>query len=134
MKLIFGSLLLLFSIANCGQEDMELHYIAQTRGFFLEIEVKSKVLKVINERGSEAKERELSELDFEELKTLLSITDLDDVETSTSSKSTYDAAAMASLNLSIKGKSYQFDFDHGNPPKKLEALVNKIITLSEIVE
>ncbi|WP_281541895.1 hypothetical protein [Maribacter aestuarii] len=134
MKSILGSLLLLLSVLNCGQENMELLYVAQTRGFFLKIVVKSKVLTVISERDGEVKERELSELDFEELKTLLAITDLDDVKTSTSSKSTYDAAAMASLNLSIKGKSYQFDFDHGNPPKKLEALVNKIITLSEIVE
>ena len=134
MKTLILSILALFSINNCKQENIELNYIAQSRGFFLEIELQSNILKVTNQRGNEAKERQLSKIEQEELRNIVTSTDFDNVETLDSTKSHYDAAAMASLTLTLDGNNHEFEFDHGNPPRKLESFVNKIITLSEIVE
>lgn len=128
------SILVLFSINNCEQENMELNYLAQSRGFFLKIELQGNALKVINQKGGETKERQLSKLEQEELKNIVTSSDFDNVEASDSTKSHYDAAAMASLTFTLEGNNHEFEFDHGNPPRKLESLVNKIITLSEIVE
>lgn len=40
----------------------------------------------------------------------------------------YDGAAIAHLTVTSKGKTYQStDFDHGFPPKEIEALVKRIV-------
>ena len=45
-----------------------------------------------------------------------------------------DAAAIANLSLTFHGEHREFDFDHGSPPKLLDSLVQKIISLSETTE
>lgn len=134
MKTLSITLVFLLGISHCEQENMELTYLAQSRGFFLEIQLQSNMLKITDQRGGETKVRELSGLEQKELNSILQSTDFDKVKTSDSTKSHYDAAALAELSLSFNGNDHKFEFDHGYLPKELEILVNKIITLSEIVE
>ncbi|WP_350289411.1 hypothetical protein [uncultured Croceitalea sp.] len=134
MKGFIFSILLLVSINNCNQEAINIKYVAQTRGFFLQVDIEANIIKVVNERGGVPLERELSTIELERLKKISTKADFENVETLERSKSTYDAAAMASLQVMTNESEYLFEFDHGYPPEKLEELVNKIITLSEIVE
>jgi len=46
-------------------------------------------------------------------------------------KRLYDGAMIASVTVKLKDTTYhRSSFDHGNPPVEIEALVNKIISLS----
>lgn len=134
MKTIFLSIVLLVSAYNCAQENLDLTYLAQTRGFFLQIEIHPSKLKVTHTRGGETKERELTQREQDELKDILAHTDFEKVKTTESTKSHSDAAAMANLSLTLDGEHREFDFDHGSPPKLLDSLVQKIISLSETME
>ncbi|MDT0538812.1 hypothetical protein [Croceitalea sp. P059] len=134
MKTLLVAIILILGMNNCQQNNVELNYLAQSRGLYLEIELHSNVLITTNQREGETKKRELSKIELEDLRRILEYTNFDNILSTPGIKSHYDAAAIASLNLTFKGNAHEFEFDHGNPPKNLEALVNKIITLSEIVE
>jgi hypothetical protein len=121
-------------MVNCQEKVLDAKYVAQSRGFFLEVVVTSNTLNIVDTRGGMVKVKELDQQELEQLYRLGADIDFDSVSSTDSSKSSYDAAALANLDLYIDGKTYQFNFDHGYPPVELEALINKIITLSEIVE
>jgi len=134
MKVFLFYLLAITSFSNCQEKDIQLHYLAQTRGFFLQIDVSENFITVINQRGGLPFKRKLTQSELQELQKILSEINFEKVEKSKDSKSTYDAAPYATLVYQTKTKSYSYDFDHGYPPKTLKDLVNKFLTLSEIVE
>ena len=47
----------------------------------------------------------------------------------------FDGAAITRLKVISNGKTYETPpFDHGNPPKEIEALVKEILSISENIE
>lgn len=141
MKLL--SLLLLTMVVgkSCSQDaknDManaEIHYEANTRGFFEKIIIKDKMVSVTNDRSNPENKtnNKISDTDLKELISYFETVPLDNLPTfkAPTEKRFYDGAAIANLTVIYKGKEYRtVDFDHGNPPKEIEKLVKKITSFS----
>jgi len=141
MKLL--SLLLLTMVVgkSCSQttkNDManaEIHYEANTRGFFEKIIVKDKMISVTNDRSNPENKTDsrLSDNDLKQLVEYFKTISLENLPTfkAPSEKRFHDGAAIANVIVIYKGKEYRsVDFDHGNPPKEIEKLVKKITSFS----
>ncbi len=120
--------------AKLQKEDKVVVYSASTRGSFQEIVVYKEALLLrkdrnsekgtlmpISKEGAQALEKIISKIDVNEIDTLVSPTKMRH----------YDGAAHASVIIFKNGKAYRSSgFDAGHPHKKLEVLVNKIISLA----
>lgn len=149
MKKVIVLLVLVFSIMGCNcqkntaetttankvlpnqQSTGRWEYEANTRGFFQHITVENRRVVISSDRNdpSNGETLRISEEDWNQLTGLFQKTDLEALETykDPTQKRFYDGAAIAHLKVTLGGKSYQTkDFDHGYPPKEIEALVNKI--------
>lgn len=111
-----------------------IEYTAMSRGLFNQYIFENGKLSVQKERAGSAINinctqeetnkllNDVKSLDLEKLKTLEAPTE----------KRFYDGAAIATLKITYKGKTFQTpEFDHGEPNKEIAPLVNTILTLSE---
>ncbi|WP_340201303.1 hypothetical protein [Ascidiimonas sp. W6] len=138
MKLLL-LILTLASIKSCAQtSDAVITYNASTRGFYYNVIVNKSGMIVQKTRGAEkGQELKMTEAQWKEITEILEKIDLSQMESlkSDTTKSQVDAAAMATLEVKLdKDNIHTASFDHGNPPKELEALVNAILSLSETIE
>jgi hypothetical protein len=126
---------------SCSQEaknnmdNAEIHYEANTRGFFEKIIIKDKMVSVTNDRNNPENKTDsrVSDNDLKQLVGYFKTISLENLPTfkAPSEKRFYDGAAIANLTVIYKGKEYRsVDFDHGNPPKEIEKLVEKITSFS----
>jgi len=114
-----------------------LEYTAQSRGFYHQIVFSNKIISIQKDWNSKPIKQTCSDSDWAKL-----MTSLDDVNISSLSKieaptkaHQYDGAAIATLKITYKGKAYKTQsFDHGNPPREIEALVNEILSISQKIE
>lgn len=130
--------LTLFLAKGCDKElqkEMEtstIEYMANTRGFYLNITIQDEKLFVIKQRDGKPKEFELSNADWKEIANLyqkIKIKEIPDYKAPTE-KRFYDGAAIATLRIVQNGETFQSQaFDHGTPPVEIEAFVNKIVAL-----
>jgi hypothetical protein len=126
------------SCSQSPKNDManaEIHYEANTRGFFEKIIIKDKMVSVNNDRNNPENETNsrLSNNDLKQLVGYFKTLSLNKLPTfkAPTEKRFYDGAAIANLTVIYKGKEYRsVDFDHGNPPKEIEKLVKKITSFS----
>lgn len=138
MKLIF-IIFTLISLKSCAQtENAVITYDAETRGFYYHVVLNKENLMVQKTRTAQTgTEIKLTEAQWDEIEGMLKKIDVSQMENlkADSSKSMVDAAAMATLKVKLPNENiHSCSFDHGNPPKELEQLVNTILTLSETVE
>ncbi|MEY8849604.1 META domain-containing protein [Psychroserpens sp. XS_ASV72] len=116
-------------------EDLSISYKATTRGFFEQIWVEGSQLKVTNDRSlNEVSTYDIPEDMLEELKTAYAQLDVKTIPSfePPSKKFAYDGAAMATLEVQSEDASYVSNiFDHGNPPKAFEELVNILLSIKE---
>ena len=134
MKTVLFCFIILMSINTCSQENISLNYLAQSRGFYLKIEVQNNDLKVISEREAEPKTKELSNETLKDIEKLIANVSFDDVHLSDDSRSSFDAAAMAEFRCTFNNETHEYAFDHGSPPEELKQLIEKIIVLAESLE
>jgi heat shock protein HslJ len=132
-------LLTLISFKSCAQtDDAVITYHAETRGFYYHVVVNKNNMTVQKNRGAEkGQELKMVPAKWEEIKEILEKIDVSQMENlkSDSTKSHVDAAALATLEVKLdEDNIHSTTFDHGNPPKVLESLVNTILSLSETVE
>lgn len=114
---------------------INITYRASTRGFFEIIWIEGNELKYTNDR--DLKDISRHQLSDDQISKLLAI--YKDLELKSiplleppSKTFQYDAAPMARLTIVDNGNTYISNgFDHGNPPKKLFALVNKVLSIKE---
>ena len=116
-----------------AQSELQLEYVANTRGFYQKITVQNQQVFVSNDRNSLDKgiETKISGADWDELMSCFETIKLAQLSAlkAPTEKRLYDGAAIANLKLTYKGTQYQTpDFDHGFPPVQIEKLVNKIIS------
>lgn len=111
-------------------------YETSTRGSFEHIEVSKAEIKISKDRSLKNIETyECNPQDWKALNELLSnavVENLDLLKAPTD-KRLYDGAAHATLSV-IKGDVVMMTptFDHGAPPKEIESIVNKILSMAEI--
>jgi hypothetical protein len=116
--------------------NMTISYTAITRGTYKNVTVSEQKVIVNNSRGKEATVTyPCSKDDWNEITRLLSDVDaskLTDLK-APSTKSHYDGALAATLKLTIDGKDISSpSFDHGNPPKEISELVNKLLSMAKM--
>lgn len=147
MKLLFG-LLFLFVFSNeCHhqksnnsalvQDKVSFTYEATSRGFYEMTEITKDSILFSNDRN--LKEVEVSKSnaeDWNELNQLLKEIDvksLSELEAPTN-KHQVDAAAMATFSVKINDDTFETNvFDHGFPPKPISALVNKVLSMKQMM-
>ena len=120
------------------QETTMISYTTTTRGYYERIWIEGDSLFVTLDRNEEkVSSMPLSEEDLQELQTIIAdlpLNRISEIEAPTN-KRHGDAARMANLDITIDSKTYESQtFDHGHPPLELERLVNKVLSLRELIE
>lgn len=114
-----------------------IEYTAVSRGFFKVLKVENNTISAQNDRSSKPLIRTCTSNEEKKLDEMISSLDLKTLETLEipSKAHQYDGAAIATLKIINKEGSYETpSFDHGNPPKEIEALVNQLVSMTEKVE
>lgn len=132
MKLSSLLILALICSTSCASQkssdEITINYKATTRGSNISIEVTSKIFKKI-ENGTEFTTKTSSSY-WNELTSLINELKLEEIESfePPSNKRLYDGALHAVLTITINNKSFNSQtFDHGNPPKELKKLLEKVL-------
>lgn len=132
--MIFLSLFLTKSCESKAQKDLKtavLEYTANTRGFYQKITIQNQMVTVSKDRSGNDKPfgTKISDKDWNELVGYFETVELDSLATlkAPTEKRFHDGAAIASLKVTYKDKTYQTEaFDHGYPPEAIKKLVTKI--------
>lgn len=144
MKFLIALLTVLIISEECSQissesqrntENVKISYQAISRGFY-------KQLTFEEARMTYSEDRNLLRIDTfkiskNEWKQILELTNKLDLESlenlkAPTDKRLYDGAAHTTITVNLDGKSFNSSsFDEGHPPSELEALVNKMLTISE---
>jgi hypothetical protein len=134
MKLISCFLLSLFLSKGCVNQSKQdfskstLTYTAETRGFYMQITIEDKELRITKNRETRLPSVQIT-LSKEQKKKVLSYLKAIDVPNlsqlkAPTEKRFYDGAAIGNLSVSHNGETYETaGFDHGNPPVEIEQLV-----------
>ncbi len=118
--------------------DLNIIYNATTRGFFERIWIEGSTLRYTTDRALEdIREYEIPKEHLEELITIYGQTEIEalpDLEPP-SKAFAYDGAAMGTLEVTEGELVYKTKiFDHGNPPKPINKLVTKVLSIKETLE
>lgn len=147
MKLVF-SLLFMFLLSNechhkdskfdkLSQDNISLTYEASTRGFYEITEITKDSILFSNDRNlKDFIVSKCNSEDWNELIQLLKKIDLKSLSQldAPTTKHQVDAAAMATFSVKVNDETYETNvFDHGYPPKPILALVNKVLSMKEMV-
>lgn len=121
-----------------SSSEMVITYEATTRGFFERIWVSKETISFSNDRSlTEKTSMPTPESDWKELTGLFSDFNVESLSELEAPSKTFqhDAAAMAKLIVTMEGSTYKTSiFDHGNPPKSIEDIVNKVLSMKKMVE
>lgn len=111
-------------------------YEAMTRGSFKKVIVtRDSVVTIMDRDMKEVITKKLSSADWNALLKDTKTIDLANILNlkSPTNKRQYDGALIGSLKVIKGGTTYQSSgFDHGAPPVEIEALVNRIIAVSDL--
>ena len=115
----------------------QITYQALSRGVFEYIQISKSEITISSDRNlKEMDSYTCSKSDWDALKTLLENIDVEKLDQlkAPTDKRLYDGAAHANLSV-IKGdvEMRSSTFDHGYPPKEIEAIVNKVLSIKEKV-
>ncbi len=148
MKFLFSLIIILFISKECNnnsnsseinqsKEHITFEYTALSRGLYNRVVITYKTISVQKGRDSEAVTKICDKKDWSALMGLLNTIDLKNIsklEAPTQAR-LYDGAAIAQLTITQENASFKTNsFDHGKPPLEIEALVKKILSLSENIE
>ncbi len=119
-------------------ENLSIVYEATSRGTFINIHITRSTLTISEDRNlSEKNNFNLKTTDWDALNNLLNDIDLTKLETlkAPTDKRLYDGAAHAALTVKSNEHTYTTSsFDHGHPPKEIENLVNKVLSIRELYD
>lgn len=120
---------------TAAQEELTIIYEAQSRGFYEKVWVDQSGISFADHRDlSNVKTRPISKTDWGELvalKNTLNLKTLPNLK-APSQKRFSDGAAIGRLTIKTKQAEVESsEFDHGNPPKELKSLLNKLLSIKE---
>lgn len=120
------------------QDNTKITYEATTRGFYLKLWIQGDSISITQDRYlKDVDTYQLSESDKVEFYNLLKAIDEHTLEDLKAPSTTfqYDAAAMATLKVTkLKESHLTPTFDHGNPPKPIVEIVNKMLSIKSEME
>jgi len=119
------------------RDNIIIEYSAISRGFYNYVVITSGTILVQKDRNSEPISKICSKEEWaklmEQFKTIDS-ENLSKLDAPTKAHQ-YDGAAIAQLKIIVDNVTYEtVSFDHGTPPKEIEALVKEILSISENIE
>jgi hypothetical protein len=120
-----------------NQDAVSIEYSVQSRGTYKHITINKKMVSVIDKRKTNAKTKSCDKTDWDKIINELKHVNIENIPNlkAPSEARFYDGAAIANLIINYNGKTYKTpSFDHGNPPKEIEALVKEILSISENIE
>ena len=127
-------LLLLISISSCKSQNetgvISIIYEAITRGSSIEIKATSSLFTYKDIEPE--KQFKPTKNDWKSVKTLIEEINLSEMYrfNAPSEKSSVDAALQATLSITLNETTYSSQtFDHGNPPKELKKIIEKLFDL-----
>jgi hypothetical protein len=132
MKIILTLLMLqIFTLKKCNSETINstIEYSIFTRGTYKKILIENQKMYFSKEREIKGEEIIVSKEDWTNIITLFESLDLEKIQglKGNGSKRATDRSYHANFSVIKNGKTYQTnEFDHGNPPIEIEALVNII--------
>lgn len=142
MKILSAFVMVLVLAKGCNSselrkesENISFEYEATTRGNYRKIIARQDTIFTIKSRNGEAVEKKLSRSDWNSMLDLLAKVDRTNIQNlkAPSEKRFYDGAMIAGLTVIYKQDIYRSaSFDHGNPPKEIKKLVEKIISASDL--
>ena len=147
LKILCGLFVLVILSKDCNQpppqfskelqDHMTIIYEASTRGFYEKTWVSKDSVSFSTDRDlSTVMVSKCEREDWITLDTLLkeiNLQELPELE-APSKKYQVDGAAMATLTIEQNNETFQTKiFDHGNPPKAIAKLVNKVLSMKEIM-
>jgi hypothetical protein len=141
MKLFAILVLTAFLGKSCSsqtQNDIKtavVEYTANTRGFYQKIVIQNQMISVSKDRNETKMPtgKKISDADWKILLTEFQKLDLEKLPElkDPTQKRFYDGAAIANINITYKGKTYEsLPFDHGFPNEVIAKFVNKITALA----
>ena len=155
MKISFSFFLVLINLYSCtslssykdsaentksmiGQNNTAILYSAISRGSYQFIKITKDSISISEDRN--LKKIELYPCSIENWKLISSLLNEIDPEELTkleppTDKRLYDGAPIAVLTIEQMGKDYSTPgFDHGFPPKKIQEIVNRILTIKNTLK
>lgn len=114
-----------------------IKYTAQTRGYFYEATIKNDSVFVQNQYNGKTFGQPCSQNDIETIGAALKSCDISKIaeHAAPSTKRHTDAAAIATIVVMDGDKEYKSqNFDSGNPPKALKALVDSVVEAAKAVK
>lgn len=129
--LILATILTISCSSHKVSDEIIITYNASTRGKTIQVKISSKIIEK-NENENKIR-RETPTSYWNEIKRLINKLNLEDINSfkPSSDKRLYDGALHATLNINLKSKVYESQtFDHGNPPKELKEIVEKVLNLN----
>jgi len=147
MKIVFSLLIFVFCSVECNQhhsqsltkiqKDIIITYEASTRGFYERTWVTSDSISFSTDRNlKEIVTSKCKSEDWNELMGFLNEVELESLPQLEPPTKMYqvDGAPMATLSIEKGDKIYETKvFDHGHPPKAISQLVNKVLSIKEIM-
>jgi len=147
MKFLFSLFITVLMSIECSngknttttnsEDNITFEYTAISRGTYNRTVITHSTILVKKGRNSKAISKACSKDDWSKLMNLLNAINLKNIsklEAPTQAR-LYDGAAIAQLTITQENVSFETNsFDHGKPPKEIEALVIKILSLSENIE
>lgn len=119
-------------------EPSQLTYEAQSRGFYEKIMITKKEITVSDDQNEAGKvRRPTTEKEWADLMALLNDIDIKSIPSleAPTSMRFYDGAAIANFSVTQKNTEIKSSsFDHQHPPKAIEKLVNKVLSIKELIE
>jgi hypothetical protein len=144
MKLLIALFTVFIISDECAQtmsetpqdgKNLKLSYQAISRGFFKQLSFDKAQMVYSEDRNLTTLDTfKLTKKEWKEISELVTKLDLDGLEhlVAPTGKRLYDGAAHITITVNIDDKSYiSSSFDEGHPPAEIEALVNKMLTISE---
>ncbi|WP_046759178.1 hypothetical protein [Kordia jejudonensis] len=120
-----------------AQDEVSIEYEASTRGFYQKINVSKQEITVHNDRSGKGITKACNEADWTEIMALLDNIDAEKLKESYTNTDDVGRDASIPATLAIKYKEdmvKNITVPHGNPPKIVAPLLNKIQAMAKAVD
>jgi hypothetical protein len=144
MKFLITLITVLIISEECSQtssesqlntENVKISYQAISRGFFKQLTFEEATMTYSEDRNLKLIDTlKISKNEWKQILELTNKLDLESLENlkAPTNERLFDGAAHTTITVNLDGKSFSSSsFDEGHPPSELQALVNKMLTISE---
>ncbi|MFI1744971.1 META domain-containing protein [Thalassobellus sediminis] len=129
--------LLLSATKEVENQTTSFEYSASSRGTYKYIKITKKSISIASKRDGKPVIKQTNKENWNAILKTIKTLNIEAISTleAPSKKFQFDGAALAHLKITKGEVTYESSpFDHGNPPKEIEALVKEILSISEKIE